>query len=147
MVDFNPFIHFNEIFISGFSHIQYKIDLLTQATQNVNSQFRKAVSGVQDASAAGKKKADRVVQETTTLLTQTEAEQKGYTTNMGNLLEQIRGINSNIDNSVLDISTDCLDKCKTGIIALCYHKYTLNLRYMDEARIFRIGAKACTSKG
>lgn len=62
----------------------------------------------------GRNNAARTADEVKRFLGSYESKRGGYTTEMDSLIKQIRFINSEVDMRVLEISTDCISKCKTG---------------------------------
>ena len=40
---------------------------------------------------------------------------QGYLNEMSSVQDQIHNINRDVDLAMIDISTDCVDQCKTGV--------------------------------
>eukprot|EP00112_Aurelia_sp_Birch-Aquarium-sp1_P001545 Seg1167.1 transcript_id=Seg1167.1/GoldUCD/mRNA.D3Y31 product="hypothetical protein" protein_id=Seg1167.1/GoldUCD/D3Y31 len=91
----------------------YQLDLQSQAQTNIMQSLRSALSDAKTQASAGKAKAATKLSETEELLEHYKAEQKRHQDEMANAQNQIQIINSQIDTSVLDISTDCIDTCRT----------------------------------
>ena len=84
----------------------------------MNNNLREALADVKAQATKGKESAAKKLEETTLLLKEYTTQHEGHTAEMQRVQEQIQTINSDVDMAVLDISTDCIDKCKTGLYYL-----------------------------
>ena len=81
--------------------------------------LRNALSDAKTQASTGKEKAATKLSETTQLLEHYRTERQRHQDEMASAQNQIQTINSQIDASVLDISTDCIDTCRTGMFWFC----------------------------
>ena len=85
-----------------------------QAKQHANSSVQEALSDFKVQASKGKTKASEMVAETQQLLDRYKAEETSHRDEMLRVRNQIQKIDSHIDASIMDISTNCIDKCRTG---------------------------------
>ena len=84
----------------------------------MNNNLREALADVKAQATKGKETAAKKLGETALLLREYTTQHEGHTAEMQRVQKQIQTINSDVDMAVLDISTDCIDKCKTGLCCL-----------------------------
>ena len=94
--------------------LQYRVDLRTQAQTHAKESLHEALADVKAQAVKGKERAVKVFFETEKLLERYETEEAGHNKEMQRIRDQIQVLNSKIDISILDVSTDCIDKCRTG---------------------------------
>ena len=92
----------------------------------------------------GKETAVKVLSETEKLLKRYETEEAGHNKEMQRIRDQIQMLNSKIDISILDVSTDCIDKCRTGVLNEYFLLYKLILLHRKHsAQPYTKGCSPC----
>eukprot|EP00794_Sanderia_malayensis_P008626 gene8626-9556_t len=92
---------------------KYKVDITQQARENMKLEFRNSLTDVKDQITKGKEAASTVYSDVEELYSGHVRRKTEYDEEATRAEKEILKSNLNIDEQVLDISTNCIDKCKT----------------------------------
>eukprot|EP00794_Sanderia_malayensis_P021371 gene21371-23454_t len=92
---------------------KYKVDITKQARENIKLEFRNSLTDVKDQITKGKEAASTVYSDVEELYNGHVRRKAEYDEEATRAEKEILKSNLNIDQQVLDISTNCIDKCKT----------------------------------
>jgi len=92
---------------------KYEVDLLHQGRSNVNGKLREVLGDIKNHAKKGRDAAREMANSVEELLNSYKERSQGYLNEMSSVKDQIHNINSNVDLAMIDISTDCIDQCKT----------------------------------
>ena len=73
------------------------------------------LSDIKDNSQKGKDTASDKAEEMRMLLEAFAKRRDAYEADLDSIQTQIHNINTNVDLAMIDISTDCISQCKTGL--------------------------------
>eukprot|EP00794_Sanderia_malayensis_P013020 gene13020-14360_t len=110
---------------------QYHLDITDISGETVGKDLKAAIDKLSVDVEAAKSKAANERQDIEQLLNDYTTQQADYEKRMELIEQEIRTKEQNIDAAVLDISTDCVLKCKTGklssstFLLLWSHSYLL----------------------
>ena len=76
--------------------------------------MREVLEDVKKDAKKGRDAANERANDVASLLDSYKQTRQGYLNEMSSAVDQIHNINSDVDLALIDISTDCIDKCKTG---------------------------------
>ena len=94
--------------------MQYKVDLIEQGKSNANSELREVLEDIKNQAKKGRDTAKEIANDVKELLESYTQRSQGYLNEMSSVRDQIHNINRDVDLAMNDISTDCIDHCKTG---------------------------------
>eukprot|EP00794_Sanderia_malayensis_P008627 gene8627-9557_t len=92
---------------------KYKVDITKQARENMKLEFRNSLTDVKAQITKGKEAASTVYSDVEELYNGHVRRKAEYDEEATRAEKEILKSNLNIDQQVLDISTNCIDKCKT----------------------------------
>ncbi len=93
---------------------QYQIDLTNQARANLKQTFRDALGEIKEQMRKGKESATGVYSDVLEQYNNHVERKLQHEAEMERVQAEIFEANQNVDQDILDISTNCIDKCKTG---------------------------------
>ena len=93
---------------------QYQVELKKQLQKDVKQDVLDEIGRVISAAKDGQSKAMKKFLEWQSLVDHYNAVEKGHKDEMEKIREQIQNIDSEIDDSLLAVSDDCIAKCRTG---------------------------------
>ena len=76
--------------------------------------MREVLVDLEKDAEKGRDSAKEVANDVEEILDSYKRQQKGYLDEMDSIQQQIMNINNGVDLSMIDITTDCIDECKTG---------------------------------
>ena len=82
----------------------------------MNGKLREVLGDIKNHAKKGRDAAREMANSVEELLNSYKERSQGYLNEMSSVKDQIHNINSNVDLAMIDISTDCIDQCKTGIL-------------------------------
>ena len=88
---------------------------MQQGMANVNSKLREVLEDIKNQAKKGRDAAKEMVNNVKELLQSYTQRSQGYLNEMSSVQDQIHNINRDVDLAMIDISTDCIDQCKTGV--------------------------------
>eukprot|EP00794_Sanderia_malayensis_P008625 gene8625-9555_t len=92
---------------------KYKVDVTQQARENLKVEFRNSLNAVKTQITKGREAAGTVYSDVEELYNGHVRRKTEYDEEAVKAEKEILKTNQNIDQQVLDISTNCIDKCKT----------------------------------
>ena len=87
---------------------------MQQGMANVNIKLREVLEDIKNQAKKGRDAAKEMADNVKELLESYTQRSQGYQNEMASVEDQIHNINRDVDLAMIDISTDCINQCKTG---------------------------------
>ena len=80
----------------------------------MNAKLREVLSDLESNAKKGRDTAYEMASDVSFLLESYKKQRQGYLNEVSSVQQQIHYINSDVDLAMIDITTDCINQCRTG---------------------------------